>query len=253
MFIDIGHGQNALLTAAIIAAGLKLLDSRPVLAGLILGCLIYKPQFLPAIPLVLLAGGRWRALVGMALSGLGLIAASMALFGLQTWRAFLATTSLAREALEQGLMGFEKLQSVFGAIRLLGGGVGTAYAVQAMISVGVLACLIRLALRRPTGDALMAAASVGTLLITPFVLDYDLLALAPALAWAMRGATRTGFLPWEKSALAAGFILPLVSRGLAGFVSLPVGPLVLLAVFAVVLARAGGLRDVKCPPAAALP
>ena len=238
VFIDLGHGQNGLLTAALFAIALTLMDRRPVLAGIALGCLIYKPQFLLAVPLVLLVARRWSALLGLVVSGVGLAAISAAVFGVGTWRAFLATTALAREALEQGLMGFEKLQSVFGAVRLLGGGVGLAYALQGVMSVGVLICLIRLALRRPTGATLVAALAAAAPLITPFVLDYDLLVVAAPLAWMMHGALRTGFEPWEKSVLAAGFALPLVSRQLAGFASLPLGPAVLLAVFAVVVARA---------------
>jgi alpha-1,2-mannosyltransferase len=237
VFIDIGHGQNGLLTAALFATAMKLMDRRPVLAGMALGCLIYKPQFLLAVPLVLLVARRWWALLGLALSSMALAAISAAVFGVGTWRAFLATTALAREALEQGLMGFEKLQSVFGAVRLLGGGVGLAYALQAVMATGVLICLIRLAMRRPPGDALVAALAVAAPLITPFVLDYDLLVLAAPLAWIMRGALRSGFAPWEKSVLAAGFALPLVSRTLAGFALLPLGPVVLLATFAVVVAR----------------
>jgi alpha-1,2-mannosyltransferase len=237
VFIDIGHGQNGLLTAALFASALTLLDRRPVLAGMALGCLIYKPQFLLAAPLVLLAARCWWALLGLVLSGLALVVMSAAVFGVGTWRAFLATTTLAREALEQGLMGFEKLQSVFGAVRLLGGGVGFAYALQGVMAAGVLICLIRLAIRRPPGTALMAALAAAAPLITPFVLDYDLLVLAAPLAWMMRGALRTGFAAWEKSALAAGFALPLVSRTFAGFALLSLGPVVLLAVFAVVVAR----------------
>jgi hypothetical protein len=70
--------------------------------------------------------------------------------------------------------------------------------------------------------------------------------------------TGAGFLRWEKIVLLSSFILPLVARPLARFYDIPIGPLVLLALFAVVVRRAARLgsdsrrpRDVarREPPA----
>ena len=41
---DVGTGQNAFLTTAILVAGFGLLPRRPILAGIVLGLLSYKPQ-----------------------------------------------------------------------------------------------------------------------------------------------------------------------------------------------------------------
>src|ERR1019366_7073866 len=62
----IGTGQNALLTAALFAAGTVLLERRPWLAGLCLGALCYKPHFGLLIPVALIAGGHWRGSLGAA-------------------------------------------------------------------------------------------------------------------------------------------------------------------------------------------
>ena len=61
VFVNIGHGHNGFLTAALIGAGLLMLDRRPILAGILFGLMAYKPQFGVLIPLVLAATGRWRA------------------------------------------------------------------------------------------------------------------------------------------------------------------------------------------------
>jgi alpha-1,2-mannosyltransferase len=45
VFINLGHGQNGFLTAALLGGGLLLLDRRPLLAGLLIGLMAYKPQF----------------------------------------------------------------------------------------------------------------------------------------------------------------------------------------------------------------
>jgi hypothetical protein len=78
---------------------------------------------------------------------------------------------------------------------------------------------------------------VGALLVSPFLLDYDLVILAAPLAWMLRQGLRTGFRDWEKLVLAAAFILPAVSRTLATQIHLPLAPFVLAALFALVLRR----------------
>ena len=60
VFVNLGHGHNGFLTAALIGFALVNLDTRPILAGILFGLLAYKPQFGLMIPLVLLATGRWR-------------------------------------------------------------------------------------------------------------------------------------------------------------------------------------------------
>ena len=64
--ICLTHGHNGFLTALLLGGGLMLLDERPFVAGLLLGCLIYKPQFALVLPPLLLAGWNWRAIAGAA-------------------------------------------------------------------------------------------------------------------------------------------------------------------------------------------
>src|SRR5262245_16136866 len=56
-------GQNGFLTAALIGALLLQLEKRPVLSGVLLGLLTYKPHFGPLFPLILISGRRWVALI----------------------------------------------------------------------------------------------------------------------------------------------------------------------------------------------
>ena len=79
----------------------------------------------------------------------------------------------------------------------------------------------------------------AALLASPFLLDYDLVLLAIPLAWVARDSLRTGFLPWEKIILAVAFVMPIVSRSIATYAGIPLAPLVIAAVFILVLRRAG--------------
>ena len=239
VLINIAHGHNGFLTAALIGGGLYLLRSKPVAAGILLGLLIYKPQFGVLIPLALAAGGYWRAFVAAGLTVLALCAASYVAFGIETWDAFRDSMTLTREiVLEKGDTGFHKIQSVFAAVRLLGGSAGLAYAAQGIVFVTVAAFVFRL-WRGNRAFALKAAALIaGSMLATPYLLDYDLMIAAPAIAFLAAHGLNKGFAPYEKSLLAFVFIAPLLTRAIAEHMLLPLGLIAVLLLFSIAIKRA---------------
>jgi alpha-1,2-mannosyltransferase len=238
LIVNAAHGQNGFLSAALLGGGAFLLETRPWLAGALLGALVIKPHLALLVPLALLLRGLWRPLVAAAASATLLVGLSAALLGLGAWRAFLAGAPLARATLEQGLVDPAKMQSLFAAVRLLGGGVTLAYTLQAAIALAAAAGLVLAARARTAGPAQGALLIAGTLLATPFLLDYDLTLAAFPLAWLFVEARRTGFRSYEKFVLGAVFILPLVSRAIAAGAGIPLAPLLLTALFALVLRRA---------------
>ncbi len=226
---DIGHGQNGFLTAALLGGGLWLLDRRPWLAGALLGCLIVKPQLAFAIPVLVLASGRWRtAAAGIGAAGV-LALVSLVAFGPGVWHGFVAGSAVGRAILEQGLVEPGKMVSVYAAVQVLHGGIALGYALQALVALAAAALLARTCRRDcvPGGQAALCA--TATVLMSPFLLDYDLTATAIPLAWLFGEGLRRGFRPWEKLILAAGYLLPLYARDLAMGFGLPVAPLVLAA------------------------
>jgi len=239
----VGHGQNAFLTTALFGAAILAWDRRPWLAGLCFGLLTVKPQYGLMIPLALIVSGRWRVIVSAAAAAIGLALLSLATLGAATWRAWLAVSPLARRALQEEWVGSAKMQSAFAAVRLLHGGLGLAYGVQAAVALAAGAILIQ-ALRRRANPlsrdslgqgAVLAAAS---LLASPFMLDYDLMLLALPLTWLVREQANSGALPWEKTAMFAAFLLPLISRLAAARLGLPLGPPIVFALLLVVARRA---------------
>src|SRR4029450_3385148 len=92
--ICIMHGHNGFLTALLLGGGLMLLEKRPFAAGLLLGCLVYKPQFALVLPLLLLVLWNWRAIAGAAVSSLTVIRTTPALLGLPVWQAFIDSLPL---------------------------------------------------------------------------------------------------------------------------------------------------------------
>ena len=182
VWINATHGQNAYVTAALFVAAALALDRRAALAGLCVAGLAIKPHLAILVPLAWLASGRWRAIAAAAAGSLGFVALAAAVFGTESIAAFLALSPLARATLEDGLVGHEKMVSVFAGVRLLGGGIGLAWAVQGLVAAAVVAVLLPRLRRRPGGVAEMAAVAAATPLVSPFLLDYDLLLLALPLA-----------------------------------------------------------------------
>src|SRR5664280_1374217 len=239
VFINLGQAHNGFLTAALFAAALTQLDKRPWLAGILIGCLAYKPQFGLLIPLVLIATGRRRVFAAAAVTVAVMTIAVTLAFGVDVWSAFLATGKFTRTVvLEQGGTGWYKIQSVFSWVRMWGGGLALAYAAQGTVILAVAAALIWL-WRSPAAFPLKAAGLlIGSLLATPYSLDYDLMLLAPAIAYLALDGFARGFGAYEKTILAALWIVPLVARSVPQATLIPLAVPVMLLAFVLLLRRA---------------
>ena len=74
--VNVGHGQNGFLSAALIGAGALVLDRRPIVAGLLFGALVFKPQLALMIPIALIASRRWTTFAVAAVTAAALCAAT---------------------------------------------------------------------------------------------------------------------------------------------------------------------------------
>jgi alpha-1,2-mannosyltransferase len=238
VFINLGHGQNGFLTAALLGGALAVLDRRPIVAGMLFGLMAYKPQFGLMIPLVLAASGRWRSFAAAAATVALLVLATTLAFGPQVWHAFLESSRFARlVVLEQGDPGFYKMQSLFAWARMWGAPIPLAYALQAALAAGLTAALVWLWRSGASYPLKAAALCLGTILATPFTFDYDMVLLAPAIALFAADGVARGFGPWEKTALAAVWLMPLLARSVAQVTLIPIGVPTMLTLFILLLRR----------------
>src|SRR4051794_38419900 len=107
--------------------------------------------------------------------------------------------------LEQGATGWEKIQSAFAAARMWGASIQTAYAVQIALAVTLAASLAWLWHSEATFELKGSALAIASLLATPYVLDYDLVVVAIAIAFFARDGLRRGFRSYEISLLVAAW------------------------------------------------
>lgn len=239
VFVNLGHGQNGFLTAALFGGGLVLLTTRPIVAGILLGLLAYKPQFAVLIPVALVAGGCWRTIASAAATALATIVAAWLVFGPETWVAFFQSLEPTRTIiLEQGATGWQKIVSVFSAVRMWGGSITLAYGLQTIVTLAavILIGVVWWRCKRPNVRIGMLALAVP--LTTPYVLDYDLVISGVAVFALAAEGRATGFRPWEKFLLALVAVAPLVARGIGSGLHLPIVPPILIASLVVFSRRA---------------
>ncbi|MEO6255964.1 MAG: glycosyltransferase family 87 protein [Sphingomicrobium sp.] len=236
--ICLTHGHNGFLTALLLGGALKMLDRRPLVAGLLFGCLIYKPQFALILPPLLLACRSWRAIGGAILSAGLLIGLTLALWGWPVWQAFLDSLPLTRSVvIEQGSTGFFKIMSPFAAIRMWGGGIALAYAVQLVATLAAIAAVVWVAWTRQRPMLRNAMVCAAVLIATPYVLDYDYVVLLPALAFLWLDGEEQGFLRWDRTLMALVWAAPITARQVAQFTYLPLGLATVVIVAVIALRR----------------
>ncbi|MBI3699500.1 MAG: DUF2029 domain-containing protein [Afipia sp.] len=239
VFVNVGHGQNGFLTAALLGSALQLMDRRPWLSGVLIGMLAYKPQFGVLIPLALLVSQRWITIAAAAATVAALVIAATAALGMKVWHAFFASTAFTQSVvLEQGGTGWEKIQSIFSAVRSWGFGIETAYAAQISLALVLAAGIIWLWRSEAAFELKASALATASLLATPYMLDYDMVVLAVSIAFFTRHGFARGFQPFEISILAFAWIAPLISRSIANMTFIPLGLIAMLMLYAITLRRA---------------
>lgn len=241
VLICLGHGQNAFLTAGLLGGGMLLLDRRPWIAGILLGALVYKPQFAVLIPAVVLARGNMRAFVAAGLTVAALCLLTIAIWGWPVWQAFLDSLPLTRHiVIEAGDTGWEKIPSPFAAVRMWGGAIALAYGVQGVMAAMAIAAAW-LAARRGTVEIRGAAAMSAALLCTPYVLDYDFVLLGVAIAFLVADMRKRGAIVGEATWIAYAWIAPLFGRAVTDLTLVPVNLIAALAILALTMRRAARL------------
>jgi alpha-1,2-mannosyltransferase len=237
VFWTIGLGQNSFLTAALLGGLTLLLDKRPIVAGIMLGMLCYKPHLALLAPIALAAGGRWRTFGAAAVTVAALVSLSVGLFGIDSWRAYIVTLGGAQAVYETGRIDLTGFVTPYGAARVLGIGAEAGHIIQAIFSI-LTAVTVGWIWRRDPGPAERSAAlAAGILLSVPLALIYDLMLLTVAIGWLARAGRDNGFLPWEKLVLFGCFFVPLLSRHVGEFAHIPLGPLAPLALLTLCTVR----------------
>ena len=236
--IVITHGQTAFLVAGLLGLGAWLVPQRPVLAGVLFGIATIKPQFGVLVPLALLLTREWKVIGTAAATALVLGSLAAVAVSTDVWMQWLTASGRAQSAMEAGAVPFGKMATPFSAARLLGVPVDMAYVLQVIVALGTALGIALCCRGRPWTAGTGAAVLAGAPLVTPFALDYDMVLLAFPLLWLAGQGMQRGFAPYEKLAIALAVAAPAFARPLALNAGIPMMPLVLILLYAMVVGRA---------------
>jgi hypothetical protein len=234
-------GQNGFATAALLLGGILMLDRRPVLAGILFGLLTSKPHLGLVLPFALIALGAWRAIAAASVTAAVLIAISLAVFGLDAWRAYLEFAGQFQLGQLERFRGFSMLMmvSVLNGARTFGLSHSAAIAIQVMVAIPVLA-VATWAVRRTADPARRAFVLVSaTTLVTPYAFNYDLPALTAVILWQL--CARQNRRLARTCILLLAWLAPLGAMYLNAW-GLGLAPLALMAVFALAVREAAAGR-----------
>ncbi len=233
----LGTGQNSLISASLLGLFVLLLERRPILAGICLGLLSYKPQLGPLIVLAVIAGGEWKVFWSAAATTAALAVLGTGICGFQCWPAFVDTLSYATFVMHQP--GYRPWQpTVFSALREFGVEKTIALVAHFAVAGATGMAVLLLWWRRASVSLRVAALLAGIALSSPFFAVYDLMILVPAVALLIREGLAHGWRSGEREVLFFSWLFPLPFVYVAAFTSVQLGVLVPMALLLVTVRRA---------------
>ena len=161
---------------------LLLRDQREFLAGLVLGCLIFKPQLGLAAAIVFVSTGAWKIVAGAALSAIGQLSLGVSYYGLEPlrqWVHVLRSVSTLSPGLEPRPYQTHCLRTFWSMLVPWSEfSIGLYLLSAAVVLALAIACWKRyqsvpLSLR-------YSALLLASVLVSPHITVYDLVILAPA-------------------------------------------------------------------------
>ena len=231
--IQLGH--TGFLVAALIGLSLVFAERRRWLSGILLGLLTCKPQYGVLFPFALLASRNWPALASAtATAGVLGLAAAFA-FGFHGWPAFIETLVDRNAGLSPDEQVELSLQSVYSLLCWVGAGTTIAWTVQAAAAVLVTLVVVIL-WAKPISFRLKAAClCAGSVIVTPYVLAYDLCILSIAASFLVSDNLSCRFLAGERAVI-------LVCWGVLFLAAAPLAPFICTALIFLVVRRVAASR-----------
>jgi arabinofuranan 3-O-arabinosyltransferase len=210
------RGQiSALLLACFTAALLAMRAERPWLAGMALGLLVIKPQFLVAIPLILLFWGGWRIFAGLLVSAAIQLILVRLYFAAAVMHSYISLVTHPARWINSAELSLAPIQmhSLRAFWSLLIPSTSVAFALYVLSSIAVLV-MASYTWRSPAPLAFrFSALTFAAVLVNPHLFIHDLLVLAPAFLlltnWILKNP-QSVVSPLLKILLYLAFVLPLL-------------------------------------------
>jgi alpha-1,2-mannosyltransferase len=205
-------GQNAFFIGALLVGGFGLLARAPVVGGMLLGVLTFKPQLWLMVPVALVAARQWRALASAAATALLLALLTLPVFGPEIWQAWLALMTGANDAYSAWVtQGRLNGMSVFACASWLGAPRLIADLAQWLAIAGAAMLVYRVFRWPAAGAQQLSILLAATMLAAPHVSTSDAVLLALAASLAVAAPGRQKLSPAAVALAAIVWISPLIN------------------------------------------
>lgn len=231
VLMNMQWGQNGFLNVFLLGTGLMYIENNPALAGLMLSLLCYKPHYAFLPLLILLIGKHWKTLYWTVFFMFLLIISSITVFGIGPWQVYVEKLPVISQLIADDWINVNGIQtSFYSAIRIMTGNELTAMIGQLILSI-VVTVLVCWAWRYLDDYFLKCAVlSTGVILITPYILIYDLVMLALPIAFYSAYLLKNGYVTIEAVLLSICFVLPFLSPLVLQYTGIQITSFVLILV-----------------------
>jgi Glycosyltransferase family 87 len=253
-FITLLCGQTAFLTTVMLISLFITLDSVPVLAGLLIGCLTIKPQVGILIPVMLVASGRWRVTAIACLTCVLIIGLTTTIFGPEVWSQYyeIGLPTQTKIIAQNNPILLSQMQTPYSFFRLLNFDLQKSLVAQGLFTLGaaLLTFWAFVYRRKAEPHLLMAHFFACSAVASPYLLSHDLMPLTAALLFLMFQNRLNRFEIW---ATLLVYFLPVLNIYNINILELPsLSPIVpvimVLLTFKLYHAQAGGVSVEKTAP-----
>jgi hypothetical protein len=245
VLVNVLLGQNGFLTAGLMGLALAFMERRPLLSGIFLGFLTYKPHFGLLFPFA-----PWRRVIG----GPSAARWQQAWCWFWQWRSFFVpkdgplsyTRCSAATRASARSRGSKYAPSVsFALLHWLGPTLSVSLIVH-LAGAAVVAIAVCVVWAKQIPHSLKAALlCIGSVTVTPYVLAYDLCILSVAVAFLVSDGLARGFLSGERTVMlfcCAGLFLLLTPIP-------PIGPIICAVLIMLVVRRIAAYQKGVLPSA----
>jgi alpha-1,2-mannosyltransferase len=249
--VNLWAGHYGFLIGALWLGAWSALPRRPVLAGVLIGCMVVKPHLAVLAPLVLLARRDWTAFAAAAATSIGLVTLSALLFGTEIWITYVGETAIQQAAMvdDVGAFFLTMMPTVTPALSMIGIPVVAATVIQGLVALWAVALLLR-HLPRDSREAGLATAT-ATFLVLPYAFAYDMTVAGLAGLLLFRRASEAA--PDRLYIAAAAAALAPMAIMYLNLARLPLAPILLAVQLLMLTGRLPGRRkrSENAQPAAA--
>lgn len=233
-------GQNGFLSTALLAAGIGLMETNPVLSGLMFGLLTYK-TWLAVFPLlILLLTRKWKVFGWSAFFTVMTALLSLAAYGAETWQAFFDQLSHVGTTVFTSIWETSAAiqPTLMTALRLFGVNGVPLYVMLALVGVATAAVVVKI-FRLTDRLALRGSAMVlGIFAVIPYFIEYDLMLLCIPAILLIYDCMQEGCGIKDYLAIGLLCLMPLYNLQLVKATRVQICPFVAIALLVYVFLRA---------------